>query len=187
MEEIEFPLFLSSYFYTYVLCQSIFALGDIILNSLTLSSHLIPLPTLPSCFLFTVNIVDQTSNPFIWNCLRKYPFFHWTSLWYLFMWVWVCVCTIYACISLAYSCVYVYVSLHMLCACYLLSLWNHQHFHRTVQWLRNMLVLTSFWYSKSTAIPACLNCLSLSHRASKLKEEQLERKQMKTGWMSPAT
>lgn len=178
MEEIEFPLFLPSYFYTYVLCQSIFTLRNIILNSLALSAHLIPLPTLPSCFLFTVNIVDQTSNPFIWNCLRKYAFFHWTSLWYLFMWVWVCVCAIYVRMSCIHLCICV---CHVLCACALPSLWNHQHFHHTVQRLRNMSVLTSFWYSKSTTTPACLNCLSFSHSASKLREEQLERKQMKMG------
>lgn len=72
MEEIEFLLFLSSYFYTYMLCQSIFALSDTVLNSLTLSAHLIHQPTLPSCFLFTVNIADEKSNLFIWNCLKKY-------------------------------------------------------------------------------------------------------------------
>lgn len=85
MEEIEFPLFLSSYFYTYVLCQSIFALSNTVLNSLTFSAHLIPLPTLPSCFLFTVNIVDKKSNPFIWNRLKKchHPIGHQHGIFFL--------------------------------------------------------------------------------------------------------
>lgn len=122
MEEIEFPLFLSWYFYTYVLCQSIFALRYTILNSLTLSAHLIPLPTLPSCFFFTVNIADQTSNPFICNCLRKYPFFHWTSLWYLFMWVWACVCTTYVCMSCIRLYICVCVIAYALCVLFAIPL-----------------------------------------------------------------
>lgn len=103
MEEIEFPPILSSYFYTYVLCQSIFALSNTVLNSLTLSAHLIPLPTLPSCFLFTVNIVDQKSNPFIWNCLKKlyHPIGHHCGT--IFS-VNTCVCAIYVCISLIHMC-----------------------------------------------------------------------------------
>lgn len=79
-----------------------------------------------------------------------------------------------------HTCVYVSYMLVYMCICislvHVLSLWTHQHFHGTVQWLRNALVLTSFWCSKSTTIPACLICLFLSHSASKLREEWLERK-----------
>lgn len=162
MEEIEFPLFLSSYFYTYVLCQSIFALSDIALNSLTLSAHLVPLPTLPSCFLFTVNIADQKSNPFIWNCLKKYHYLcgHHT----FFFPVNVCVRAIHVCVSLVHTCI---CASAIACAsCMLPPLWNHQHFHYMVWWVKNMLVLTSFWSTKSTIISAWLNCFSPSHSPS---------------------
>lgn len=113
MEEIELLLFLFSYFCTYVLCQNIFALRDIILNSLTLSAHLITLPTFPSCLVSTVNTADWVSNSFIQNCLKKHLFF---SLCFTTVLIYVSVCTTYVCISSVYSCVYVYVALHMLCA-----------------------------------------------------------------------
>lgn len=103
MEEIEFLLFLSSYFYTYMLCQSIFALSDTVLNSLTLSAHLIHQPTLPSCFLFTVNI-DEKSNLFVWNCLKKIPSSHWTSLWYTFFCE--CVHMCYMGVRVIHTCAY---------------------------------------------------------------------------------
>lgn len=99
MEEIEFLLFLSSYFYTYMLCQSIFALSDTVLNSLTLSAHLIHQPTLPSCFLFTVNIADEKSNLFIWNCLKKYhhPIGHHCGFFLVFFFC--------ECVHMCYMCV----------------------------------------------------------------------------------
>lgn len=127
MEEIEFPLFLSSYFYTYVLCQSIFALSNTVLNSLTLSAHLIPLPTLPSCFLFTGNIVDQKSNPFIWNCLKKchHPIGHHCGT---FFSVNVYVYAKYMCISLVHTCASA--------SCILPPRWNQQHFHPIVWWVK---------------------------------------------------
>lgn len=129
MEEIEFPLFLSSYFYTYVLCQSIFALSDTALNSLTLSAHLIPLPTLPSCFLFTVNIVDQKSNPFIWNCLKKchHPIGHHCGIFLSVK----CACVLYMCVYV--SCTHVH---RARASCILTSLWNQQHFLCRVWWVK---------------------------------------------------
>lgn len=118
MEEIEYPVFLFPYFHSYALCQNIFPLRDIILNSLPLSAHLIPLPTFPSCLLSTISIVDQTSNPFVQNCLKKHHFFHQTSLQYL------CACAhcIHVYKSCIHLCIFVCALTYALCMLFLSSL-----------------------------------------------------------------
>lgn len=162
MEEIEFPLILSSDFYTYVLCQNIFALRY---NS-EVSNTLCPHHTSAYVsILFSLHSQYSRSNKqsFYLELPEKIPIFFIRYHCDIYLHECECVCTTYVCMSCISLCLCVIVHA---CAYSLPSPWNNQHFHCAVQWLRNMLVLTS-WYSKSTTIPACFNCLFLSHCASK--------------------
>lgn len=138
MEEIEYPVFLFPYFHSYALCQNIFPLRDIILNSLPLSAHLIPLPTFPSCLLSTISIVDQTSNPFVQNCLKKHHFFHQTSLQYL------CACAhcIHVYKSCIHLCIFVCALAYILCMFFLSKITSI--FIAQFSDSENILTLTSF-------------------------------------------
>lgn len=152
--------------------QSIFALRDIILNSLTLPAYL---TSAYASILFSLHRQHSRSSKqsFYLEVSEKIPVLSLdlTGVFvYMCMSVCMYVCVYHTCVCMSRICLCICIS-----CVHVLSLWNHQHFHGTVQRLRNTLVSTS-WYSKLTTIPACLICLFLSHSASKLREEWLERK-----------